>query len=106
MDWTPYVSAIVAAIIAGGASYGVVMGRLSKLESSVDSLQRSQADAQSLSNQITALSVKMDDLKDDVGKHNQLIERTFQLEYETKAQWNRIDELRDQIHDVKVGGSK
>ena len=106
MDITPYASAIVASVLAGGATYGAVMGRLSKLEARVDSLERSQMDVHALSNQITALSTKLDELKADVNKHNEMIERTYRLESETREQWSRINELRGELHDVKVGGTR
>lgn len=106
MDITPYVAPLVTALITAGATYAAIVSRLSRLEVSVRQLEGSSMDVHTLSNQLTALTVKLDELKSDVSKHNQLIERTYKLETETKAQWNRIDELRGELHDVKIGGSK
>lgn len=43
---------------------------------------------------------KIDRLSDRVDKHNGLIERMV-VEQNTKAQWVRIDELRDDLETVK-----
>lgn len=106
LDIGPYLAPIVTAIIAAGATYAAMLSRITRLETRIEAVERVNASVNSLTNQITALSVKLDELKSDVSKHNQLIERTFQLESETKAQWRRIDELRGELHEVKVGGSK
>ena len=44
---------------------------------------------------------KIDRLSDRVDKHNGLIERMVVVEQNTKAQWVRIDELRDDLETVK-----
>lgn len=106
MDITPYITPIVTAIITAGATYSMLVSRLSRLETRMEQLEGEAMDVHTLSNQITALSVKLDELKTDVAKHNQLIERTYKLENETTAQWKRIDEIREEVHEIKVGGSK
>ena len=103
MDWTPYASAAVAAVVAGGTCYGAVMSRLARLEVRLDGAERQQADVRQLSVQMTELAVKIDELKEDVAKHNRVIERTYQLESETRAQRDLIEEIRGELHDARAG---
>lgn len=70
MDFTPYIGTIVTVVIAFGAFYGAVNARLAKTEQ------------------------KLDDLKDQVEKHNQVVERTYKLETEMVTAYKRIDELK------------
>lgn len=70
MDITPYLGPIVTALIAFGATYAAFSARLTKLETMIVDLRR------------------------DVEKHNQVVERTYELETEMKAVWKRIDELK------------
>lgn len=105
MDLTPYVAPIVTAIITGGATYAAVVSRLTRLEVRVEHLERGQLDANSLSAQIAALSAKVDDLRTDVEKHNNLVERLCKVENQLPTMWKRQDELRDEVHDIKIGGT-
>ena len=68
---TPYIGTIVTVVIAFGAFYGAVNARLAKTEQ------------------------KLDDLKEQVEKHNQVIERTYRLESDMSTAYKRIDELRE-----------
>lgn len=43
------------------------------------------------------LGFKVDELRKDVEKHNQLVERVAVLERDNKTAFNRIDELRDDV---------
>ena len=47
------------------------------------------------------LGFKVDELRKDVEKHNQLVERVAVLERDNKTAFNRIDENRDDIRDVR-----
>ena len=47
------------------------------------------------------LGYKVDELRKDVEKHNQLIERVAVLERDNKTAFNRIDETRDDIKEVR-----
>ncbi len=47
------------------------------------------------------LGYKVDELRKDVEKHNQLIERVAVLERDNKTAFNRIDENRDDIKEVR-----
>ena len=96
MDWTPYIGTIVTIVIAFGAFYGAVNARLAKTEQ------------------------KLDDLKDQVEKHNQVIERTYRLESgmaslesDMATAYKRIDELRekdtrieDKLDSIRIGGTE
>lgn len=57
---------------------------------------------------------RIDQLEEKVSKHNNLVERTYRLEEKTtkdsalteqqlKTAWNRIDELRSDIEELKRG---
>jgi outer membrane murein-binding lipoprotein Lpp len=105
VDFTPYVAPIVTAIITGGATYAAMVSRLTRLEVRVEHLEHDQIDANTLSAQIAALSAKMDDLRADVEKHNNLVERMCKVEQQIPTMWKRQDELRDAMHDIKIGGT-
>lgn len=44
---------------------------------------------------------RIEQLEEAMKKHNNLIERIVVEEQNTKAQWRRIDELRDEIEGIK-----
>lgn len=44
---------------------------------------------------------RIEQLEATVRKHNNLVERIVVEEQNTKAQWRRIDELRDEIEGIK-----
>lgn len=76
MDLTPYIGTIVTVIIAVGSVYTAISSRLTRLETMIDNLTK-----------VTE-------------KHNNVIERTFQLETEVTNIYHRIDELKEvQKHD-------
>lgn len=61
-----------------------------------------------MNTRLAVLETKIDDLAEDVRKHNNLVERTTKLEVNDKAQWERLDERRNQaekmeaeIHDLQ-----
>lgn len=72
VDISPYLGTIATIIIAFGGFYGMVSTRLAKTET------------------------KLDDLKDQVEKHNNVIERTYKLEVDMATAYKRIDELKAQ----------
>lgn len=51
-----------------------------------------------MSTRLAVLETKIDDLAEDVRKHNDLIERVTKLEVNDKAQWERLDERRAQAN--------
>jgi DNA repair ATPase RecN len=53
------------------------------------------------SSRLAVLETKLDDLADDVRKHNNLVERMARLEISDKAQWERLDERRDECHEMQ-----
>ena len=82
MDITPYLGPIVTALIAFGATYAAFSARLTKLETMIEDLRR------------------------DVEKHNQVVERTYKLETEVDNLYQRYDELRGDVRDAKIGGTE
>lgn len=77
MDITPFIGPIISVLVALFTFYGMVGQRLTKLET------------------------KMDDLSDDVRKHNGVIERTFIVERDLKTMWARHDELKERVHELE-----
>lgn len=77
MDWTPFVGPAVSVIVALVTFYGMVGQRLAKLET------------------------KMDDLVEDVRRHNNVIERTYVVERDMDTMWKRHDELKERVHDLE-----
>lgn len=53
-----------------------------------------------MSTKLAVLETKLDDLAEDVRKHNNLVERMARLEISDKAQWERLDERRDECHEL------
>lgn len=47
------------------------------------------------------LGYKVDELKKQVEKHNQVVEKVALLQQETSTQGERIDELRKDVEDLK-----
>ena len=47
------------------------------------------------------LGFKVDELRKDVEKHNQLVERVAVLERDNKTAFNKIDENRDDIKEIR-----
>ena len=106
MDITPYIAPIVTAVITAGATYAAIVSRLSRLEVRIEHVERQQMDVHTLSNQIASLSAKVDDLRRDVEKHNNVVERLVTVEGQQKTMWRRQDDLREEVHELKVGGTK
>lgn len=50
-----------------------------------------------ITNRLTRLETLIDNLREETAKHNQVIERTFKLEADTKTLWKRNDELTSRI---------
>lgn len=78
MDITPYIGPLATAFIAAGGTYAAMSARLARIEQ------------------------KVDDLADDVRRHNGVVERTAVLERDQKAAWREIDKIRasmcDEMH--------
>lgn len=47
------------------------------------------------------LGYKVDELKKQVEKHNQVVEKVAVLQQETTTQWKRIDELHKDVEELK-----
>lgn len=81
MDIAPVLGYIVTIVIAFGGFYGMVSASLAKLETLIADLRR------------------------DVEKHNQVIERTYALEADMKAVQTDINNLYHKFDDFKIGGT-
>lgn len=79
MDITPYIGAIVTAIIAVGGVYAAISSRLARTEAMIENLHK------------------------EVEKHNKVVERTFKLEADVDNLYHRYDEIRS---DLKIGGTE
>lgn len=77
VDITPYIGVILTAALAFGGSYAAFSARLAKLETMIVDLRR------------------------DVEKHNNIIERTFKLESDVHTAFKRIDDLKEADHRIE-----
>ena len=55
---------------------------------------------------LTRLETKLDTLATQVEKHNRVVERTFKLESDLTTAFDHIDSMREDIKDVKIGGTE
>ena len=81
MNITPAAATIISAVISGIIALLVSMTQNSKA--------------------VALISYQIEELKKDVEKHNQLVERTAVLERDLKTAFNRIDENRNDIKEVQ-----
>jgi len=111
LDITPYFSGIMSAAVFVIGGYLAMKNANEKRFAIIESKQAAQDEkilraleevnvSRDLATQMAALSTKMDDLVDDVRKHNNVVERTYKIEQDVKTAFHRIDELRD---DIKAG---
>ena len=116
MEIAPYfgglVSAIVFALTAWIALKSKWENRFAKIEikqaSQDEKIQQAVNGAQTsqdLTIQITQITTKLDMISNDVKKSNEIIERVAVLERDTKTAFEKIDDLRDELHEYKVGGT-
>lgn len=50
------------------------------------------------STRLTRVEEKVDGLRDDVNKHNKVIERTYRLEERMDSALHSLDEVKDEVH--------
>ena len=81
MDISPYIGTIVTVVIAVGSVYAAISSRLTKTETLIADLRR------------------------DVEKHNQVVERTYGLEADMKAVQVDISNIYHRIDEIKIGGT-
>ena len=54
-----------------------------------------------VSNKLTAY--RLEQLEKKVDKHNNVLERVALMEQNEKTIWKRVDELRNEVHEMKEG---
>ena len=81
MNISPATATIISALISGAVALVVSM------------FQNSKA--------VALITYQIEELKKDVEKHNKLVERTAVLERDLKTAFNRIDENRQEIKEVR-----
>lgn len=112
MDWTPYLgpTATILVFVIGGwiavknannARFSRIEAEQAAMNATLNQLAEDVRATRELSRQIAGLSAKMDDLRADVTKHNNLVERVYKLESDNHTAFHRIDELRDDIHELE-----
>lgn len=89
MDLTPYLSPIVAAVIAIVGAY-------------VAMKNANNAKFEELKVQNAEQMAEIRALKEQVEKHNGVVERTFVLERDMKTAWVRIDELKERDDKIEA----
>ena len=76
-------SSIISALVAlGGSLLGTLGGIM-------------------VSNKLTAY--RLEQLEKKVDKHNNVLERVALMEQNEKTIWRRVDELRNEVHEMKEG---
>ena len=114
-DLAPFFGGIVAAALAYIAMrignerhFATIEAQQAAQDERINRALEDSRISRELTNTIATLSAKMDDLRDDVSKHNALIERTYVVERDVATAFHRIDELREDIHDMKhqSGGTR
>lgn len=100
MDITPYAGAIATIAVAVIGSYFA--------QKSASDRQFAQMMAQN-----AAMTAEIKALKEQVEKHNNVLERVYKLETNNKTLFKIIDELRERdekiegkIDDLKIGGTE
>ena len=78
VDISPYLGTIVTVVIAFGGTYAMMSSRLTKLETMIADLRR------------------------DVERHNNIVERTFKLESDMNTAYKHIDRLREQDEKIEA----
>lgn len=78
VDLAIFVTPLITAVIAVVGVYVAVVSRLTATETLITELRKS------------------------VEKHNSIVERTYKLESDQATCWKRIDDLRSDLHDMKV----
>ena len=84
MDITPYIGYIVTAVITFITLY-------------VATKNSNNEKFNTISVQVATVSQKVDDLRADVEKHNNLVERTAGLERDLNTAFKHIDQQRDEL---------
>ena len=54
-----------------------------------------------ITNRLTRLETLIGQLREDVEKHNSIVERTYKLEADSKTSWKRYDELTGRVERVE-----
>lgn len=82
---SPIASGVISAVIAAFGVYVAITNRLTKLETLIE------------------------ELRNDVEKHNNVIERTYKMESDLHTAFKHIDENRERIsriENLKIGGTE
>lgn len=91
MDITPYIGAIVAIVGGMAGIYAAISSKLSKLETLIEDNQKLQkAHETTWLAKEDAVHQEIVDLRKDVEKHNNYIERTYVLEAASAVHEQRI----------------
>lgn len=89
MDVTLFISPIASAIIA------FVVGYVAMKNANNDKFAKLMSQNAEQTAMIASLKEQMVTLRNQVEKHNGVIERTYKLESDMSTVWKRIDELKD-----------
>lgn len=105
MEWfTPYVSAIVSALVAIFGAYSATKRAAEERERARDKADK-ERDIK-MQTEFAEIRTEIKHLREEVKKHNGVVERTYKLETEVDNLYHRYDELRADMKDVKIGGTE
>ena len=88
------IAAVIAGVLAAGASIYASRAANDKLVAVL---------SERLDRYKESTDEKIDELSQHVERHNNLIERMTVQEMHTQSQWKRIDELKEDVDELKKG---
>ena len=89
MDITPYIGAIATVVIA------IVGGYVAMKNANNEKFN-------TISVQIATVSQQVTDLKEDVEKHNHVVERVYTNERDIKTAFHQLDELKERDKNIEA----
>ena len=89
MDITPYIGAIATVVIA------IVGGYVAMKNDNNEKFN-------TISVQIATVSQQVTDLKEDVEKHNHVVERVYTNERDIKTAFHQLDELKERDKNIEA----
>ncbi len=89
MDITPYIGSIVTVLVA------IVGGYVAMKNANNEKFN-------TISVQIATVSQQVTDLKEDVEKHNHVVERVYTNERDLKTAFHQLDELKERDKSIEA----
>lgn len=92
MDIASLIAPVITSIITGFVTFAGVLVTNGKTQAVI---------AERLDNYKTHTDMRIDSLTKHVEKHNGVVERTYKLESDVATAFHRLDEMRDDIREIR-----